>query len=221
MILLGRILVGLASTLVTLRYSLGLYAWQLSNKLEKPKYATLLQLPGGVEIRQYEPYTIAEATFPRGTAMKKATGNGFRACAGYIFGRKNRVGGLFARKSSRTMAMTAPVRMVTTAEEQAVTKVSFVMASNETVRSLPTPTDANVKIRSVPGHTAAFVRFSGPPPSEELIAKSRARVEAALASSAYEPVHSSETLTYGYHDPFATPNLLRRNEVGVYVLAKH
>ena len=26
-----------------------------------------------------------------------------------------------------------------------------------------------------------------------------------------------EVLVYGYHDPFITPNLLRRNEVGVVV----
>ena len=28
---------------------------------------------------------------------------------------------------------------------------------------------------------------------------------------------SDEVLVYGYHDPFMTPNFLRRNEVGVYV----
>ena len=212
--LLVRIVAWAVSALVSLRYALGLYAWRVSEKLEKPRYESLLQLPGGVEIRKYEPYTVVEATF-RDQSMRAATGSGFRACAGFIFGGRNRVGGgPFSKRSSRSMAMTAPVRMETSAR---ATKVSFVMAANETLRSLPTPTDAGVRLRAIPGHTAAFVRFSGPPPSEAKIAAARARVEAALASSAFSPVAGGETLTYGYHDPFATPNLLRRNEVGVFV----
>ena len=48
----------------------------------------------------------------------------------------------------------------------------------------------------------------------------RSRLEAALAKHGYEVRRPEETLTYGYHDPFATPNLLRRNEVGLYVAKK-
>ena len=69
-------------------------------------------------------------------------------------------------------------------------------------------------------HQAAFVRFSGKPPSEQRVAKERARLEEALAKHGYEVRRPEETLTYGYHDPFATPNLLRRNEVGLYVAKK-
>ena len=218
MMLLGRVVVSIASALLAVRYSLGLYAWRLSEALEKPRYETLAQLPAGVELRRYEPYVVAEATIP-GQGMKKATSTGFRACAGYIFGGRNRVGSRFAMKSgSRSMAMTAPVRMEGVGTE--TTKVSFVMSKNETLRSLPTPTDAIVSLRQVPGHTAAFVRFSGPPPSEAKIARARSRVEAALEASGYAPQKNAPTLTYGYHDPFATPNILRRNEVGVYVEAR-
>merc|ERR1712216_195728 len=98
--------------------------------------------------------------------MSKATGNGFRACTGYIFGGKNRVRGVFA-KGSRSMSMTAPVRMETSDKE---TKVSFVMARNESLSTLPTPTDAIVKLRQIPAHVAAFVTFSGKPPSEARVA---------------------------------------------------
>lgn len=40
-----------------------------------------------VEVRQYDPYLIAEVTFKKGEAqdMKAALSGGFRAIAGYIF----------------------------------------------------------------------------------------------------------------------------------------
>ena len=60
-------------------------------------------------------------------------------------------------------------------------EVSFVMSTNETVRTLPVPTDSSMALRQIKPHTAAFVRFSGPPPSEQRVAKERARLEAALA----------------------------------------
>lgn len=210
--LLARIASGVLGALFTLRYGVGLYAWRVSNLLERPRYATLATLPGGVEIRQYEPYVVAEAEL-RGDAAK-GTASGFRACAGYIFGKNRARGGVFAKSSPRPMAMTAPVRMERSAS---LTKMSFVMAANETRRSLPTPEDATVSLRNVPAHAAAFVKFAGPPPSDEKIEASRARVEIALVDSGYAPVPGAPTLTYGYHDPFATPNVLRRNEVGVFV----
>ena len=57
--LLARIASGVLGALFTLRYGVGLYAWRVSNLLERPRYATLATLPGGVEIRQYEPYVVA------------------------------------------------------------------------------------------------------------------------------------------------------------------
>jgi SOUL heme-binding protein len=43
-----------------------------------------------VEVRQYDPYLIAEVTFKKGEAqdMKAALSGGFRAIAGYIFDSK-------------------------------------------------------------------------------------------------------------------------------------
>ena len=43
--LLVRIVAWGVSALVSLRYALGLYAWRVSEKLEKPRYESLLQLP--------------------------------------------------------------------------------------------------------------------------------------------------------------------------------
>ena len=47
--------------------------------------------------------------------------------------------------------------------------------------------------------------------------RERERVLRALSGRSLRPAAGVETLVYGYHDPFMTPNFLRKNEVGVYV----
>jgi len=110
--------------------------------------------------------------------------------------------------------MTAPVRM-----EQAGGRcaVSFVMAGNESLATLPKPTDGDVRLRNVPAHYACMSQFRGPPPTPEIVQRKRASVLGLLLKRGLEPLRGAETLTYGYHDPFATPNILRKNEVGVIV----
>ncbi|KAJ8600967.1 hypothetical protein CTAYLR_006334 [Chrysophaeum taylorii] len=205
--LVWKVLSAILASLVTVRITSGLVAYNAANKLERPKYEVLERLGGGVEVRRYESYVVAEATMsPEGSSMRAASGNGFRACAGYIFGKKNR--------QQRTFAMTAPVRMTSRAE---AVKVSFVMARNESLRTLPVPTDANVKLKAIPAHVAAFARFSGRPPRESVVERKRRLVETKLGTSRFRPLRDADTLVYGYHDPFLTPNLLRRNEVGFFV----
>ena len=207
--LIGNAVLVLAATLGTLPMALGLVAWRAANNLEQPQYTTLRTLPGNIELRQYDEYLVAEHTTPP-VALRDSTRDGFRAVAGYIFG-KNR--------QQTKMAMTAPVRVEMRGDvsEPRDVRVSFVMASNETLRSLPIPNNAAVKLLRVPAHVAAFTRFAGAPPSEARVMRRRARVLGALAREGVRPLSESETLVYGYHDPFITPRLLRRNEVGVRV----
>ena len=60
-------------------------------------------------------------------------------------------------------------------------------------------------------------QFSGPPPDEQKISSVRGIVCEELAKNGLAPASDTRTLVYGYHDPFITPNLLRKNEVGVIV----
>ena len=104
---LGKLLIGASAFLVSVRYVGGIYAYLEAEKCERPKYSVLERLSGGVEIRQYEPYMIAETTADDASAgFQKAGKQAFGTLAGYIFG-KNK-----ARRSGETekMAMTAPVR---------------------------------------------------------------------------------------------------------------
>jgi hypothetical protein len=104
---LGKLLVGFAAVLFSVRYAGGIYAYLEAEKLERPAYSVVERLTDGVEIRQYGPYMIAETTAnEESSSYQKAGKNNFRILAGYIFGRnKARRGG-----ENEKMAMTAPVR---------------------------------------------------------------------------------------------------------------
>mmetsp|Transcript_65274 Transcript_65274/g.131284 ORF Transcript_65274/g.131284 Transcript_65274/m.131284 type:complete len:227 (-) Transcript_65274:105-785(-) len=219
-VLLNRLLPGLLAAFVSFRYGLGIYAWRVSNGLEKPRYTVVEALGKGVELRRYDEYTVAEVTFKKPETMKSATSQGFRKVAGYIFG-KNRAKGRGAA-ASKKMAMTAPVRMALKGDlspDKALNevKVSFVMAANETTSTLPVPLDAGVRVQKIPAHYMAAVAFNGAPPSEAKVEAKRNLVNMQLAARNLRAKKNSETLVYGYHDPFITPNILRKNEVGVVV----
>ena len=94
--------------LTSVRYAGGMYAFLEAEKCERPAYTVVQRLAGGVEIREYEPYLIAETTADDMSAgFQKAGRQTFRTLAGYIFGKnKARRGG-----ENEKMAMTAPVRI--------------------------------------------------------------------------------------------------------------
>ena len=241
--LAARIIVGALAALGTLRFGTGLYFWRVTEALERPSYTVISELSGAgggkVEIRRYEPYLIAE-TIVDGVGFREPTSQGFRACAGYIFGKNKPAKSgswLFSSSSSEgdsaaeTMQMTAPVRVSGEAPPSVKacdsggdtitmkkTKVSFVIGKNYTLRTAPKPLDSNVKVRQVPAHTLAVKTFSGPPPNDKRVLKERVKLEKALAKAGLDvPSQDAETLVYGYHDPFITPSFLRRNEVALVI----
>jgi hypothetical protein len=207
--LLGKLIIGGIAVVGSLRYSAGIYFWRQTELLERPTYEVVRKLSNGVELRRYEPYLIAE-TVVDGEGFREPTAQGFKACAGYIFGKnKARVGG-----KAEKMAMTAPVRVAGRSKKNS--KVSFVIGRKYTLRTVPKPMDKNVKLREVPAHTLAVRTFSGPPPTDERVKGERQILEQSLSQANIKP-KGDDTLVYGYHDPFITPNILRRNEVALVV----
>ena len=97
--------------------------------------------------------------------------------------------------------------------------ISFVIGTKYSLQNVPRPTDKNIKLRQVPGHTLAVRKFSGPPPTDEKVEQERKYLEESL-SKANLMAKNADTLVYGYHDPFITPNFLRRNEVAVVIDGK-
>ena len=229
--LLGRLFIGGLALLTSFRYGVGFYAWRKTELLERPVYKVVQRLTNGVEVRRYDPYLIAE-TEVDGTGFREPTAQGFRACAGYIFGKNKARKGKVAEKMAMTapvrvesqlpiegekMAMTAPVRVA--GRKKKNTKVSFVIGTKYSLQNVPRPTDKNIKLRQVPGHTLAVRKFAGPPPTDERVEQERRYLEESL-SKANLMAKNADTLVYGYHDPFITPNFLRRNEVAVVIDGK-
>ena len=144
--------------------------------------------------------------------------------------------------SSEKMAMTAPVRVQGSDEgntsnsrrssifnyfnnSKGKTKVSFVIGKKYSKQTAPKPLDNNVKVREVPAHTLAVRTFSGPPPTDDRVEVERQIIINTLLTDpnimmmkvTTKSIKAGETFVYGYHDPFVTPNFLRRNEVALLI----
>lgn len=181
--------------------------------LEEPSYA-VLEKRDGYEIRQYDPYIVAEATV---TGFgSKSINEGFTIVADYIFGNNTskskismttpvleEVGG----GSSEKIAMTVPV--IDTAVTTDTRTISFVLPAQYTLDTLPTPNDGRVKLVGVPAQKVAALRFTwyGTP---SRVATQKANLEALLA-------RDNETITGNlrtafYNPPLSMP-LILRNEI--------
>ena len=185
--------------------------------IEEPTFA-VVQKTDVFEVRQYQPYLVAEVTVP-GPASE-AGSQGFSLLGGYIFGKN---------KGERKLEMTAPVTQtpqpaapvklemtapVTQAAAPGGFLVQFVMPKGYTLATLPEPLDARVKLREVPGNRVAVIRFSGSWSQslyEEKLQTLRSAVAAAGMATVGEPVSSR------YNSPFSLP-FLRRNEIWLNLL---
>jgi effector-binding domain-containing protein len=156
------------------------------------------------ELRRYPEHVIAET---RVQGSFEGVGNkAFRRLVGYIGGRNAR---------SQKVAMTAPVVQEPEEESTGRYLVSFVMPVDFDPRSAPTPTDPDVRLRVVPAHTAAALRFSG--------RWSRGRYEEhahrLLAALEAADLRVDGPLRFARFDPPWTPWFRRRNEVVAPVVA--
>lgn len=192
--------------------------------IEEPKFK-VVEKSGNFELRAYAPRVVAE-TLVDG-ALDDASSVGFRRIADYIFGNNTARAGA-NEKSSEKISMTAPVMMAPAAEKTASEKINmtapvtmqqsagqwrmyFVMPSQYTLSTLPTPNNAAVTLRELPASRAAVLRFSGLA-GEEKTAKKTAELLAWLKSKNITPIGTPELARY--NPPWTLP-FLRRNEVMV------
>lgn len=177
--------------------------------IEQPAYR-VMDRDGDMEIRQYEPYIVAE-TFVEGDFG--ITGNeGFRRLFRYITGGNegraeiSMTAPVAQQRGGQEIAMTAPVAQVS---EGAGHWVSFMMPGEYTLETLPRPADARVRLREVPGQLVAALKYSGFW-GESRYQKEEERLrrfmsERGLAAQG-EPV-------FARYDPPYMPPFLRRNEI--------
>lgn len=172
------------------------------------KYAVVAQ-KDGYEIRQYEPYILAE------TPMQDESGNsGFRELFAYISG---------ANTANAKLAMTVPVLQSGAAEGRKIAmtapvlrtqgdggeRMAFVMPPGLKLEDLPRPTSAKVTLRAVPGKRTAALRYSGRG-SQKTVQKKTRQLEAALERDGLRA--TAAPVSAFYNPPFTAP-FMRRNEV--------
>ena len=177
---------------------------------DSPGYAVAETL-GDVEIREYEPYVVAETVVDGG--LESAGNQGFRVLAKYIFG---------DNRGSRKIAMTAPVsqekadgmKIAMTApvtQEKAGDRytIQFMMPSEYSLEELPEPNDSRITLREIPARRFAAVRYSGTW-SKRNYQTNLDLLLGTLREAGYEP--SGEPIWARYDAPFK-PWFLRRNEI--------
>ena len=185
--------------------------------LEEPRY-TVLEKKASYEIRQYEPYIVAQ------TVMSVADYNadlrqGFRLVADYIFGNNTTQAKISmtmpvieARSDQgQSIAMTVPV--LESDSNVGTRTISFVLPSKYTLETLPTPNNDKVQLRVVSGRTVAAARFTWyATPSR--VASYKASLLKALEADGQ--IIMSEPQAAFYNPPLSMP-LLLRNEILVEV----
>ena len=166
------------------------------NGYELPPY-TVVEKQGAVEIRDYDPYLVAQVEVEG--ARRSAISKGFRMLAGYIFG---------GNDGGQKIAMTVPVAQVPEGEAWAI---QFMMPKAARQNGLPQPDNAQVEMVEVPGGREAIIMFSGmTPPS--VLKSQEATLRQVLAEMGHQA--SGPARYYFYNDPFTLP-WRRRNEISL------
>jgi len=175
--------------------------------IEQPKFRVVAEYDQ-YEIREYEPYVVAETRVSGD--QRSADNSGFGILAGYIFGKNKARPGVATvqRDGAEKISMTAPV-ISTSPEDEGGYIYSFVMPSKYTLDTLPVPLDGRVSFREVPARIVAAHRFSGRW-QQRRFDKHVAILEEALRDDGVETI--GEPMLARYNAPFV-PGFMRRNEV--------
>jgi hypothetical protein len=175
---------------------------------EEPRFK-LLENEGSFELREYEPYVVAETRVEAG--FEDAGSIAFQRLFRYISGnnvaqREIAMTAPVTQSRGEKISMTAPVSQVA---DGTAYVVAFTLPSAYTLASAPKPLDPAVQIRAVPAQLVACWRYSGRWTDEnyrEHEALLRERIAARGLVIRGAPVLAR------YNPPF-TPWFMRRNEV--------
>lgn len=157
------------------------------------------------ELRHYPPMVLV-------TVQGMADNEAFRVLFRYISGNNRTV---------TNVPMTVPV--ISTGERIAMTapvisnnaSFSFVLPPSYTIDNSPLPLDPRSTLESLPERWVAALRFHGTAGAEAVAAKSR---ELRDILARHEILTKGAAFLMRYNAPF-TPGFLRRNEVGIELVA--
>ncbi|XP_019432914.1 PREDICTED: heme-binding-like protein At3g10130, chloroplastic [Lupinus angustifolius] len=180
------------------------------------------------EIREVEPYSVAETTMPGKSGFDfNGSSQSFNALAEYLFGKNTTkekmemTTPVFTSKNQSDgvkMDMTTPV-LTTKKEDQDKWTMSFVMPSKYGA-NLPLPKDSSVRIKEIPGKIVAVVSFSGFVNDEEVKQRERKLREALKSDKQFRIKDETSVEVAQYNPPFTLP-FQRRNEIALEVERKN
>jgi effector-binding domain-containing protein len=162
--------------------------------VETPKYDVVKKI-GNIELRKYGSMILAS------TEGDLNDNEAFMRIANYIFGDNT---------SSKKIPMTAPV---ITSNSNNKMKMSFVMPSSYTLKTIPKPNSSNVKIKTLKSRNLAVLRFSGFA-SDSKVINLQMELISTLKENKIKP--KSDPFLMRYNSPWTIP-FLRRNEVAVEI----
>ncbi|KAI9380492.1 hypothetical protein POPTR_016G098500v4 [Populus trichocarpa] len=167
----------------------------------------------GYEIRELEPYFVAETTMSGETGFNfYGASQSFNVLAEYLFGKNT---------MKEKMEMTTPV--ITRKTQPVMTKegkwqMSFVIPSKYGA-NLPLPKDPTVRVEEVPGRVVAVVAFSGFVTDEEVKQRELKLRNALKKDPEFRVKDSASVEVAQYNPPFTLP-FTRRNEIALEVERK-
>ncbi|PON42412.1 SOUL heme-binding protein [Parasponia andersonii] len=176
------------------------------------------------EIREVEPYFIAETTMPGKTGFDfNGASQSFNVLAEYLFGKNTKreqmemTTPVITRKAQSNvekMEMTTPV-ITKRVEDQDKWQMSFVLPSKYGT-DLPLPNNPSVKIKEVPRKIVAVVAFSGFVTDEEVKGREFKLREALKNDRRFQVKKGASVEVAQYNPPFTLP-FQRRNEIALEV----
>ncbi|CAJ1885517.1 unnamed protein product [Sphenostylis stenocarpa] len=184
----------------------------------------VLSIRDQYEIREVEPYFVAETTMPGKNGFDfNGASRSFNVLAEYLFGKNTKnekmemTTPVFTSKNQSDgvkMDMTTPV-LTTKIEDQDKWKMSFVMPSKYGA-NLPLPKDSSVIIKEVPRKIVAVVSFSGFVNDEEIKQRELKLREALKSDRQFKIKEGTSVEVAQYNPPFTLP-FQRRNEIALEV----
>jgi len=176
--------------------------------LEAPRYEVVRTLGDGnrvVQIRRYEPFTVAKRSMPNGNGTGFASGQGFTKLAGYLFGNNTQ---------SVAMEMTTPVEISYDGSDEAA--MSFVLPSAYADAPPLAMTD-DIEVVQVPQRLVAVKGFPGVVTEGEVQRQRAAMSELLQEEGVFQQVNASQYSVLQYNPPYTLP-WRRLNELAVVVV---
>ena len=180
---------------------------------EEPNYEVLLE-ENNFQVRQYAVTLVAQTTTTGN--YKETSSQGFERLAGYIFGdnvTKQKIAmtaPVLREQQSEKIAMTAPVYRQ---QDESNWTMTFVLPSEYTLDTAPTPLDKQVVIKQLPGNKVATLRYSGRM-TEASIHEHTEILENWIKEKDFSVMGKSYSAAF---DPPWTVPMLRRNEVHIQI----